>query len=247
MAARPAPWKTWRWNCRSPANACGRSRWKPCACCGRRCGGAASPKTSCFDVRSRGAGAPGGGAAMIDWPRIDTVFLDMDGTLLDLYFDNHFWLEHMPRRYAEFHGLAPEVARAHLTAHYARHSGTLNWYCLDFWSSELALDIMQLKEEVAHLIAVRPDVPAFLQAVRASGRRVVMVTNAHPRSLDLKMRENSIDAYFDALISSHQVGLPKEHPDFWQGLQAIEPFDKARTLFVDDSLPGLESARAHGS
>ncbi len=164
---------------------------------------------------------------MIAWSQIDTVFLDMDGTLLDLHFDNHFWLEHMPRRYAEYHGLAQETARAHLNAHYERHSGTLNWYCLDFWSSELALDIVQLKEEVVHLIAVRPDVPAFLQALRASKRRVVMVTNAHPKSLDLKMRETGIDAYFDALISSHQVGLPKEHPDFWQGLQAIEPFDSS--------------------
>jgi 5'-nucleotidase len=182
----------------------------------------------------------------IDWSRIDTVFLDMDGTLLDLYFDNHFWREHMPRRYAEYHGLDEAVARAHLDQHYERHAGTLNWYCLDFWSSELALDIVQLKEEVAHLIAVRPDVPAFLQAVRASGRRIVMVTNAHPKSLGLKMRETRIDAYFDALISSHQVGLPKEHPDFWQGLQAIEPFDKTRTLFVDDSLPVLKSAQAYG-
>jgi putative hydrolase of the HAD superfamily len=183
---------------------------------------------------------------MIDWSQIDTVLLDMDGTLLDLYFDNHFWLEHMPRRYAEYHGLDEAVAQEHLAAHYARHSGTLNWYCLDFWSSELALDIVQLKEEVAHLIAVRPDVPAFLQAVRASGRRVVMVTNAHPKSLDLKMRETRIDAWFDALISSHRVGLPKEHPDFWQALQAIEPFDRQRTLFVDDSLPVLRSAQAYG-
>ncbi|HEY0663189.1 MAG TPA: HAD-IA family hydrolase, partial [Thiobacillaceae bacterium] len=53
-------------------------------------------------------------------------------------------------------------------------------------------------------------------------------------------------AYFDALISSHRVGLPKEHPDFWQALQAIEPFDKRRTLFVDDSLPVLRSAQAYG-
>jgi len=183
---------------------------------------------------------------MIDWSRIGTVLLDMDGTLLDLYFDNHFWREHMPRRYAEYHGLDEAVARAHLDAHYERHAGTLNWYCVDFWTSELALDIVQLKQEVAHLIAVRPDVPAFLSALRASGRRVVMVTNAHPKSLDLKMRETRLDPYFDALISSHQVGLPKEHPDFWPGLQAIEPFDKLRTLFVDDSLPVLESARAYG-
>lgn len=183
---------------------------------------------------------------MIEWARIDTVFLDMDGTLLDLHFDNHFWLDHMPRRYAEHHGLAHDVAHARLAAHYARHSGTLNWYCLDFWGRELALDIVALKEEVAHLIAVRPDVPAFLQAVRGSGRRLVMVTNAHPRSLALKMRQTGIDPYFSALISSHRVGLPKEHPDFWSRLQAIEPFDRVRTLFVDDSLPVLRSAQAYG-
>jgi len=183
---------------------------------------------------------------MIDWKQIDTVFLDMDGTLLDLHFDNHFWREHMPRRYAEYHGLDKALAHQRLHQHYERHVGTLNWYCIDFWSSELALDVMQLKEEVLHLIAVRPDVPAFLTALRDSGRRVVMVTNAHPKSLDLKMRETRLDAWFDALISSHQIGLPKEHPDFWQLLQGIEPFDRARTLFVDDSLPVLECAKAYG-
>ncbi|MBT9567404.1 MAG: GMP/IMP nucleotidase [Thiobacillus sp.] len=186
------------------------------------------------------------GTAAVDWSQIDTVFLDMDGTLLDLHFDNHFWLEHVPRRYAEYHGLAPEIARAHLAEHYQRHAGTLNWYCLDFWSSELAMDIVQLKEEVVHLISVRPDVPAFLNAVRAAGRRVVMVTNAHPKSLGLKMRETRIDAYFDALISSHELGMPKEHADFWQSLQAIEPYNCERTLFVDDSLAVLKSARAYG-
>jgi putative hydrolase of the HAD superfamily len=183
---------------------------------------------------------------MIAWPQIDTVFLDMDGTLLDLHFDNHFWREHMPRRYAECHGLDEAIARERLAQHYDRHAGTLNWYCIDFWSSELALDVVQLKEEVVHLIAVRPDVPAFLQALRASGRRVVMVTNAHPKSLGLKMRETRIDAWFDALISSHRLGLPKEHPDFWAALQTIEPYDPQRTLFVDDSLPVLESAQAYG-
>lgn len=183
---------------------------------------------------------------MLDWSQIDTVFLDMDGTLLDLHFDNHFWREHVPRRYAEYHGLDEAIARERLAQHYARHAGTLNWYCIDFWSSELALDVMQLKAEVLHLIAVRPDVPAFLQALRASGRRVVLVTNAHPKSLGLKMRETGLEAWFDALISSHRLGLPKEHQDFWQALQAIEPYDPLRTLFVDDSLPVLESARVYG-
>ena len=183
---------------------------------------------------------------MLDWPKIRTVLLDMDGTLLDLHYDNFFWLEHVPTRYAEAHGIEIELARTQLFARFARHSGTLNWYCTDFWSSELALDIIQLKQEILHLIAVRPDVPAFLNAVRSTGRRVVMVTNAHPKSLHLKMRETGLEQHFDALISSHQVGLPKEHPDFWNGLQSLEPFDAQHTLFVDDSLPVLRSAQAYG-
>ena len=182
----------------------------------------------------------------LDWSTIRTVLLDMDGTLLDLHYDNYFWLEHVPRRYAEYHGVELEGARAQLYERFARHSGTLNWYCTDFWSSELALDIIQLKQEILHLIAVRPDVPAFLNAVRSTGRRVVMVTNAHPKSLHLKMRETGLEQHFDALISSHQVGLPKEHPDFWNGLQSLEPFDAQHTLFVDDSLPVLRSAQAYG-
>ena len=182
----------------------------------------------------------------LDWSTIRTVLLDMDGTLLDLHYDNYFWLEHVPRRYAEYHGVEFEGARAQLFERFAQHSGTLNWYCTDFWSSELALDIVQLKQEIAHLIAVRPDVPAFLNAIRDAGCRVVMVTNAHPNSLNLKMRETGLEPYFDALISSHQVGLPKEHPDFWQGLQSIETFDTRHTLFVDDSLPVLRSAQRYG-
>ena len=115
---------------------------------------------------------------MLDWSKIHTVLLDMDGTLLDLHYDNYFWLEHVPRRYALDQGIAPELARTQLFERFARHSGTLDWYCTDFWSKELALDIVQMKREIAHLIAVRPDVPAFLSAVRGTGRRVVMFTNA---------------------------------------------------------------------
>ena len=65
---------------------------------------------------------------MIAWERVETVLLDMDGTLLDLQFDNHFWREHVPRRFAERHGLDPDSARAQVYAHYRRVEGTLDWY-----------------------------------------------------------------------------------------------------------------------
>ena len=183
---------------------------------------------------------------MIDFAAIDTVLLDMDGTLLDLHFDNHFWQTHVPQRYAESRGLPPAVAREELMARYHARAGTLEWYSVDYWETELELDIMALKEEVAHLIAVHPAVVDFLAMLRRHGKRVVMATNAHHRSLTLKMARTGLEPHFDALVSSHALGVAKEQRGFWEKLQVIEPFNPQRTLLVDDSLPVLDAARDYG-
>jgi putative hydrolase of the HAD superfamily len=184
--------------------------------------------------------------ALLDWRTIDTVLLDMDGTLLDLHFDNHFWQAHVPLRYAEAKGLPHDVARDELMARYHARAGTLEWYSVDFWQTELELDIMRLKEEVAHLIAVHPAVVDFLTAARAAGKRLVLATNAHHKSLTLKMAKTGLEPHFDALVTSHELGAAKEAQDFWRKLQTVEPFDPARTLLVDDSLPVLDAAREFG-
>ncbi|MDT4859113.1 GMP/IMP nucleotidase YrfG [compost metagenome] len=182
----------------------------------------------------------------LPWSEIDTVLLDMDGTLLDLHFDNHFWLEHLPQRYAELHGISRALADAELLPLFHAHAGQLNWYCTDFWSRELNLSIRELKREVAHLIALRPDADSFLAALRAAGKRVVLITNAHRDSLSLKLERIELAPYFDRLISSHDYGFPKEDQQFWFALQQDFAFDPARSLFIDDSLPILRSARDFG-
>lgn len=182
----------------------------------------------------------------MDWDAIDSVFLDMDGTLLDLHFDNHFWLEHVPMRYAEARGMPVEQARAELHGRYSDIYGTLDWYCVDHWSRELGLDIALLKAEVDHLIGVHPFVPEFLEALGAAGKRRVLVTNAHQKSLALKMEKTRLAGHFEHIISSHDLGLAKEDSGFWDRLQRIEPFDPARTLFVDDNFDVLSAARDYG-
>ncbi|MET0008429.1 MAG: GMP/IMP nucleotidase [Candidatus Thiodiazotropha sp. 6PLUC4] len=183
---------------------------------------------------------------MIPWKEIDCVLLDMDGTLLDLHFDNHFWLEHVPARYAEAKGMPLAEATEELLGRYKSVEGTLDWYCVDHWSRELGLDIVLLKEEVDHLISVHPHVIDFLDQLMCAGKERVLVTNAHQKTLALKMEKTRLAGFFNQVVSSHQLGLPKEHPEFWNRFQNLHPFDPKRTLFVDDSPAVLKSAQAYG-
>ncbi len=182
----------------------------------------------------------------INWQNIQTVFLDMDGTLLDLHFDNHFWLEHMPKRYAEKHGISNAEAHTNLLANYHKHKGTLKWYCLDHWQETLQMDIVNLKHEVAERIALREHVIEFLHYLQKLQKRVVLLTNAHNKTVDLKFSYIDMQQYFDRVITAHDIGLAKEQPGFWQALQKEERFDKNKSLFIDDNLEVLQAAERYG-
>jgi putative hydrolase of the HAD superfamily len=183
---------------------------------------------------------------LIDWNTIDTVLLDMDGTLLDRHFDDHFWLEHVPRTYSQTFGVPLEIARKNLYALFRSQERTLNWTDLDYWSDRLGLDIPLLKQEVDHLIAVHPYVAEFLLFLKQHGKAIWLVTNAHSKTLSLKMRKTRLGPYFTGIVSAHDVGLPKEDVRFWSELQRFITYDPARTMLGEDSETNLGTAREYG-
>ncbi|MEQ8206857.1 MAG: GMP/IMP nucleotidase [Woeseia sp.] len=176
----------------------------------------------------------------------DTLMLDMDGTLLDLAFDNFMWLQHIPLEYARKHGLEHEVATQQLHATFRSLQGQLAWYCLDHWSERLDLDVLALHRAERARIGWLPGAMEFLQSVQQSGPRVLMVTNSHPDTLAVKSEVTGIEKYFAGVYTSHQFGYPKEDQRFWQALAAAEGFDPQRTMFVDDTETVLASAREYG-
>lgn len=182
----------------------------------------------------------------MDWSAIDSVFLDMDGTLLDLAFDNWFWQDLVPSRYAELHGIGVEESRAHLAPKFESASGTIDWYCIEYWTRELKLDIGALKRAAGGEVRFLPGAEEFLGRLRDAGKRLVLVTNAHPETLAIKDERVAVSRHFDASYSAHPFHAPKEHPDFWKRLREKERFLPSRTLLVDDSLAVLECARGAG-
>lgn len=183
---------------------------------------------------------------MIDWNHIDTVLLDMDGTLLDLYFDNYFWQEYLPVQWGMRNGLDEIAAKEKLLPEFRSREGTLNWYCLDYWSTSLQLDVMELKTGVEHLIKLRPSALELLVALGEMNKKPVMVTNAHPALIEMKMQKTGIDRYFQHIVNSHSIGAAKEEQQFWSLLQGIVTYEPTRTLLIDDNLDVLRTARECG-
>lgn len=182
---------------------------------------------------------------MLNWNNIDTVLLDMDGTLLDLHFDNYFWQTHLLNHYAQLHNISSTEAEAILSKKFKNTAGTQQWYCLDYWSNELSINILELKQQIKHLIAIHPHAESFLRTINGQ-KSLFIVTNAHRDSLDLKMECTNIAHYFDKLISSHDYQHPKEEVQFWHDLHSKLAFKPEKTLLVDDNLDVLRAAKVFG-
>ncbi|WP_194756171.1 GMP/IMP nucleotidase [Aliidiomarina indica] len=183
---------------------------------------------------------------MLDWTTIDTVLLDMDGTLLDLRYDNHFWNEQLHLHYARVHQTSAEDAAARLQTEFAKVAGTLNWYCLEYWQQRLQLPIRELKRETTDLIRLRPDTKAFLGELKNAGKQVALITNAHPDALALKNEITNLATLCPTQFSTHEFGYCKEYQELWSALHQRFPFDPERTLFIDDGEHILDSARSFG-
>ena len=176
----------------------------------------------------------------------ETLMLDMDGTVLDLAYDNYVWKELVPARYAETKGMSVEDARSRLYAKYRAIQGDIELYCLDHWSERLGLDVLELHRDVNDRIVYLPGARDFLQAMHENDVRVLLVTNSHPDTLALKDEVTGLAGFFDAIYTSHEFGYAKERQEFWYALQEEEGFLRESTLFVDDNRTVLESADTYG-
>ena len=174
------------------------------------------------------------------------MLLDMDGTLLDLHYDNTVWNEQVPRAYARAHDLSLEAAKEVLLAHMRKIYGTIEFYSFDYWNEYTGLDLCEIHATHTHLVEYRPGALEFLRWLRANGKHTVLATNAHPDSVAIKDAVINIGTELDLIVSSQEVGAPKESLAYWQYLQEKSPFDIERTTFVDDNEPVLDAAAQYG-
>jgi putative hydrolase of the HAD superfamily len=182
----------------------------------------------------------------IDWRSIDDVLLDMDGTLLDLHYDATFWLNNVHSIVANLTGEPEHAIQERFHRELKKHEGTLAWYCTDYWADFFGIDLIEAKQQLAHLIRFRPHAEQFLQALNSLPLRTLIATNAHPDVIQLKLNVVPLADMVDGIVSSHQYGVAKEHPDFWHALFDEYAINPDRTLFMDDSPKVLDAADRAG-
>ncbi|HLZ34149.1 MAG TPA: HAD-IA family hydrolase [Nitrospira sp.] len=182
----------------------------------------------------------------LNWNEIDDVLLDMDGTLLDRHFDNYFFEEELPRRYAVMHGLPFEESRDRLMAMYRSVEGELAWTDLHYWTERVGIDVVAMHKELDHMIGFLPGAEAFLRELRVKGKRVTILTNAHQAGVAVKAAKTGLDRHVDRIVDAFEVGYLKMRQEYWPTCQRLVGFDPKRSLYVDDDESCLDAAKLFG-
>jgi len=185
-------------------------------------------------------------AKTLNWAQIDCVFLDMDGTLLDLKYDNYVWNHLVPAAYAEKIGVDVADAQDRLLVHMREIRGTIEFYSFEYWIEFTGADLIEAHWQATHLIDYRPGALNFLRWLKGRGCPAIIATNAHRDSIHVKHTHANICAEVDAVVSSHDFAAPKEDNNFWASLLKAHPYDPARCLFIDDNEPVLDAASQFG-
>ncbi len=183
---------------------------------------------------------------MFDWENVETVLLDMDGTLLDLHYDTHVWTEVVPKFWAQVNKKPLESAREYVAEEISKVYGKLAFYDIYYWNNFLDLDIAKLHREQKHLIAWRPGAREFMLALKDLGKRRVLVTNCHRDILEIKLEMTDLGEHIDKIFSCHDFGAPKEEQEFWRALKLADNYEPETSVLLDDNKSCLKSARKFG-
>lgn len=174
------------------------------------------------------------------------LMFDMDGTLLDLAFDDLIWNTRLPERHAETHQCTLEESKEILHTFYQQHNHTLCWYSSKYWTEKVEVDVLKLQYDNQEKIAPRPGCFELLEQLKQHGYRCWLLTNADQASLQLKLENIDLSPYFEVMLSSEEIGYSKEFVEFWEILQQKHDFDPQYAMMIDDTEKVLQGAEKFG-
>jgi 5'-nucleotidase len=174
--------------------------------------------------------------------------IDLDGVILDTSYDNYFWQKHIPRVYAQKKAIDEKdaVNVTHSLFNYKKK--TKEWYDIVYWSNLLDIDIVheKKKSENMSLIKLQKGSLNILERLRELNKKLFLVTNAHRKTLEIKLSKFDLSIYFDEIICSHELGYIKEDIQFWHILRNKLQVDYNDSVLIEDTFDNIRSAHHAG-
>lgn len=185
----------------------------------------------------------------IIWQEKQHILFNLD-TLLDYSAEQYFWSELLPKAYSSRKQLSLEQAKLFIQSELAEQNGTLNFYCIDYWQAKLGVDVLLLQQQHASQLKFKPYAEKFLfylDNLKSEHKfKMHVISNEHPKALDVKIRATGLDCFFDKIESSYSYGFLRESKEFWHKYLVNSKIATSSAILFDDNYTVLHNALTSG-
>jgi putative hydrolase of the HAD superfamily len=178
---------------------------------------------------------------------IECLLIDMDGVILDNAYDNDFWQNQIPEVIADNKGIAFDDAKRLAIQIFNYKKNTRDWYDVDYWSNMLSIDIEAQKrsEKSFSRISLYDGVIDTLSVLK-NKTKTILITNAHRKTLNIKLEKYNLTPYFDEMVCAHELSYVKEDIQLWYMLRSKYRLDYEKTLLVEDTINNINVGLSAG-
>ena len=178
---------------------------------------------------------------------IECLLIDMDGVILDNAYDNDFWQNQIPEVIADSKGIGFDDAKRLAIQIFNYKKNTKDWYDVDYWSNMLDIDIEAQKrsEKSFSRISLYDGVIDTLNVLK-NKTKMILITNAHRKTLNIKLEKYNLTPYFDEMVCAHELHYVKEDIQLWYMLRSKYRLDYEKTLLVEDTINNINVGLSAG-
>ena len=178
---------------------------------------------------------------------IECLLIDMDGVILDNAYDNDFWQNQIPEVIADSKSIAFDDAKRLAIQIFNYKKNTKDWYDVDYWSNMLNIDIEAQKrsEKSFSRISLYDGVIDTLSVLK-NKTKMILITNAHRKTLNIKLEKYNLTPYFDEMVCAHELNYVKEDIELWYMLRSKYRLDYEKTLLVEDTINNINVGLSAG-
>ena len=75
---------------------------------------------------------------------------------------------------------------------------------------------------------------------------MILITNAHRKTLNIKLQKYDLSPYFDEMVCAHELHYVKEDVQLWYMLRSRYRIDFEKTVLIEDTIKNIYTGLSAG-